>query len=332
MKTNLKTRVIELLKNYQGSYIPQSYIHRALKASKSRVSEILRELELEGLISRVLIGKTKIVYVYPQYEELDTETTRKLKLGIVYSSEYLFLGGFVKRLRDKGIEVEVLVYRDGLEATMALARGAIDLALSPLIGQLYVYPAYRTYRVVLSGLRGGFRVLCSRTRREIYSSIISTMDYVRYYVVSSNLVDASRTIYYRDPDQLSQAIKRGGYVVTWHPVYLDLERRGLKTMYTWRDLDLEFCCTLGVSSTVGRKTSVLVKNAYENSIEEFKKNPEKGIEYYASLTGIETSILKSAINEYQVSEDLGLKTMDNITKAFTFNVPSRSVFYEACSI
>ncbi|MEM1639967.1 MAG: transcriptional regulator [Desulfurococcaceae archaeon] len=333
MKMSLKSRVIELLRSHQGSYIPQSYIHRALGASKSRISEILRELEREGLISRISIGRTKIIYIHPQRGELEQEPLRrKLRLGVVYSSEYLFLGNFIKKLRDKGIEVEALIYRDGLEATIALAKGAIDLALSPLIGQLYMYPVYRTYRIVLSGLKGGFRVLGSRTRGEIYSSIISTMDYVRYYLISRNLVDASRTIYYRDPDQLITVLKRGGYVVTWHPVYLDLEKRGLKTIYTWRDLELDFCCTLGVSSTVGRKTSALIEKAYIDSIEEFKKNPDKGIEYYASLTGIDISILKSAISEYQVSEGIDTRTIDNLTEAFAFNVPSRSIFYEACKI
>lgn len=46
------------------------------------------------------------------------------------------------------------MYRDGLEATIALAKNAVDLALSPLVGQLYMYPVYRTYRIILAGLKG----------------------------------------------------------------------------------------------------------------------------------------------------------------------------------
>ncbi|MEM1606243.1 MAG: hypothetical protein QXW41_08380 [Fervidicoccaceae archaeon] len=42
---NLRDRILELLSSFQGERIPQSYIHRALGASKSRVSEILSELE-----------------------------------------------------------------------------------------------------------------------------------------------------------------------------------------------------------------------------------------------------------------------------------------------
>lgn len=331
MKSILKNRVLELLKSHQGSHVPQSYIHRALGASKSRVSEILRELEREGLVSRITVGKTKIVYVYPQFSERETELApRKLKLGIVYSSEYLFLGGFIKKLREKGIEIEVLVYRDGLETTIALAKGAIDLAFSPLIGQLYMYPAHRTYRVVLAGLRGGFRVLSLKTGKAVYSSIISTMDYVRHYIISKNLIDASETIYYRDPDQLTSALRLGGYVVTWHPVYINLEKRGFRTLYTSRDLEIDFCCTLGVSTTVSRRTYTLIKKAYINSLEEYEKNPDKGIEYYASLTGIETPILKSAVNEYKVSDEIGFKTVDKIVGTLTLNVPSGTIYREAC--
>lgn len=333
MKSNLRARIIELFKLYQGSHIPQSYIHRALGVSKSRVSEILRDLEREGLISRFTVGKTKIVYIYPQFAELETGSySRRVSLGIVYSSEYLFLGNFVKKLKSKGIKVDVIVYRDGLEATTALARGIISFALSPLVGQLYVYPTYRTYKVILAGLNGGFSILGSEPLQKIYSSIISTMDYIRHYVITSKLVDVSKTVYYRDPDQLLSASRHGGYFITWHPIHLDLKRRGLKTIYTWRDIDLGFCCTLGISTTVDRKTRMIAKRAYIDSIEEYKKNPERGIEYYASVTGINSSILKLALNEYQVPEDINLNAVNRIVSTFSLNVPSVDIYYEACEI
>ncbi|MEM0059242.1 MAG: transcriptional regulator [Desulfurococcaceae archaeon] len=332
MKTSLKNKVLELLRNHQGSYVPQSFIYRALGASKSRVSEILSELEHEGLISRITVGRTKIVYIYPQLREADFELKQRvLKLGIVFSSEYLFLGDFIKKLREKNINVEVIVYRDGLEATIALAKNAVDLALSPLVGQLYIYPVYRTYKVILAGLKGGFRVLSSKAGDAVYSSIISTMDYVRHYLVSRKLIEASETLYYKDPGQITSLFKRkGGYVVTWHPVYLELEKHGFRELYTPSELEIDFCCTLGISNTVGKRTYKLIKEAYLASIDEYARNPGRNIEYYASLTGIDTSVLKTAVDEYKVSSELGFETIDKLVNAYAFNIPSRSKYIEAC--
>ena len=129
MKTTIRERVIKLLASMQGKPVPQSYIHRALNTSKSRISEVLNQLEKEGLITRTNIGRSNIVYVKPGLVETETRVeSRILRLGIVYSSEYLFLGYFVKFLQRKyGIHVNVEVYRDGFDTTRAITNGQVDL-------------------------------------------------------------------------------------------------------------------------------------------------------------------------------------------------------------
>jgi predicted transcriptional regulator len=331
--SSIKKRVLEFLKNYQGSYIPQSHIHRALGVSKSRISEILRELESEGFIIRQNIGKSKIVYVNPGIFEKYLEIQhRVLKIGIVYSSEYLFLGGFIKRLKKRGFSVNILIYRDGLRASRALAEGLVHVTLSPLVGQLYLYPTYRTYRIILAGLQGGFRVLRKVGSSRVYSSMISTMDYVRYYSQSKGLVEASTTIYYSDPSNLHIARRDGGFVVTWHPVYLELEKWSFKTLYTPSDLDVEFCCTLGVSNTITQREYKILEKTYIEALDEYSSRPSRYIDYYSTITGIDTSILKSAIKEYSVSSELSLKTINKVLYTYTPTLPNREIYYEAITI
>ncbi len=328
--SSVKRRLLEFLKSYQGSYIPQSHIHRALGVSKSRVSEILRELELEGLIARTTIGRSKVVYVKPGLSERHAELDHKsLRVGIVYSSEYLFLGGFVKRLAKRGFRVEVLVYRDGLKATRALAEGEVHAALSPLVGQLYLYPTYRTYRVVLGGLSGGFRVLYREGSSRVYSTMISTMDYARWRALSRGLIEASHTVYYSDPSTLALLASSGGYVVTWHPVYLELEKRGFRALYTPGDLEVEFCCVLGVSNTLSRRELGVVVKAYYESLEEYSRSPDKYLDYYSATTGIDVSVLRSAVREYRVQRELGARVVDRVLQGYAPSVPSREVYYEA---
>jgi len=326
--SSIKRRVLEFLKSYQGLYIPQSHIHRALGVSKSRVSEILRELELEGLITRLTIGRSKVVYVKPGLSEKYVETRRRaLRIGVVYSSEYLFLGGLVKRLARRGFSVDVLVYRDGLRLTRALAEGEVHLALSPLTGQLYLYPTYRTYRVVLRGLSGGFRVLYKEGSSVVYSSMISTMDYVRQRALSKGLIDASSTVYYSDPSTLLLRVN-SGYVVTWHPVYLELEKRGFRVLYTPGELDVEFCCTLGLSNTLSSRERATVKKAYYEALEEYSRSPDKYLDYYSAVTGIDISTLRSATREYRVTDELGAGVISKVLSSYAPSIPSREVYHE----
>ncbi len=330
--SSIKRRVLEFLKNYQGLYIPQSHIHRALGVSKSRVSEILREFELEGLITRLVIGKSKVVYVKPGLSEKYMETQqRTLRIGIVYSSEYLFLGSLVKRLARREFNVNILVYRDGLRLTKALAEGEVHLAFSPLTGQLYLYPIYKTYRVVLRGLREGFRVLYKEGSSVVYSSMISTMDYVRQRVLSKGLIDASSTVYYSDPSTLLLRVN-GGYVVTWHPVYLELEKRGFRVLYTPSDLDVEFCCTLGLSNTLSSRERAIVKKAYYEALEEYSRSPDKYLDYYSAVTGIDISTLKSAVREYKVTDELGVEVISKVLSSYAPSIPSREVYYEVVNL
>ncbi|WP_440059421.1 DUF7343 domain-containing protein [Thermogladius sp. 4427co] len=331
MGSDLRNRVVELLKAYQGKYIPQSFIHRAVNASKSRVSEILGDLEKQGLITRITVGRSKLVYVHPGLGERTAETpVKRIRLGIVYSSEYLFLGGFTKRLERSGIGVEVIVFRDGARTTLALAGGFIDIALSPLPGQLYLYPAYRTYSIVLKGLKGGFRVLSAGEGDGlIYSSMLSTMDYIRHLILSKKLVQAEGTVYFRDPAEILGRNLKRGVVVVWHPVYLELEKKGFKRLYSHEELDIGFCCTLAVSNTLGTRLSEKIVKAYTESIEEFRRDPGKWVEYYSSLTGIDTRILKQAVNEYKIADDLDPRVVDKIVKALSPAIPSAEAYREA---
>ena len=328
MRSSLRDRVIELLKQYQGSYVPQSYIHRSLSASKSRVSEILSELEREGLIHRVSVGRSKIIYIHPGLsEKIPEKKERIIRLGIVYSSEYLFLKEFADKLREEGLGLEVVVFRDGLVATRALAEGFVDAALSPLPGQLYLYPAYRTFEISLAGVRGGVRVVYAGEPGPVYSSMISTMDYARHMVLAMKLVESEETIYYRDPSEI-RGISRG-YIVTWHPLYIELEKKGGRIIFDTDDLGVEFCCVLGISKTLSESVRRIVERVYRSSLESYKRDPEKGIEYYSMITGIEREVLKSASREYVVAEDLDKRVVSKIINTFAPVIPSRTIFQEA---
>lgn len=328
--SSLKERILGLLKSYKGSWIPQSHIHRALGVSKSRVSEILGELEKEGLVARRVVGRSKIVYVYPDVGEREVEAVgRLIRVGLVFSSEYLFMSAFAKGLEASGYRVEVRVFNDGIKATRALAEGLVDIAVSPLVGQLYLYPTYRTYRIILAGLWGGFRVLSLGKPGPIHSSAISTMDYARRVAVARGGLEADETRYYWSSDEVLKIKPGEGYVVTWHPIYLKLVEEGARVVYGPEELDVKFCCTLGVSTAVSKRARRAIARAYFNALETYAREPERGLEYYSSLTGIDTSTLKSATREYRVAEGLDIKLVRGILREYAPTIPAHSIYEEA---
>lgn len=327
LRQSIKERILRFLAEVQGQYIPQSTLHKAIHASKSRVSEVLSDLERNGLITRLRVGSSKIIFVKPGIRETEYIRTGKvIRLGIVYSSEYLYLGGFAKRLRNHGFDLEIMVFKDSLEATRALATGSIDLALSPLISQLYLLPAYRTYRIITRGLKGGYRVLYRPGDNTVYSSMISTMDYLRHVVTSRKMIEAEKTIYYHGSEELKQYMKRGGFFITWHPLFKELEKQGYNELYGPEELDIGFCCSLGISNSLGKRIVEFVKKAYHESLEEYERTPDRYLEYYSLITGIPLDLLKDAVKEYSVSEHDKVKIIDEVFTTWSQNIPSRAVY------
>ncbi|MEM1628541.1 MAG: MarR family transcriptional regulator [Desulfurococcaceae archaeon] len=326
---NLRDRILELLSSFQGERIPQSYIHRALGASKSRVSEILSELERDGLIKRYKIGRTSFIHVYKGIKERENIIgPRTLRIGIVYSSEYLFLGFLSKKFRDNGLDPRVIVYDDGLDVIKAIAHGEIDLGLSPLVGQLYLYPVYRSYRILARGMSGGFKALYREGLDVVYSTRLSTMDYVRYTLSKDNVIGYSKTMYYSSPSQLlNKALKTGGYVITWHPLYRVLVEKEFREIEVYENNALNgVCCSLAVSNIVPPSLRSSVVELYENALSDYSKNPDKFLEYYSAITGINTSVLKTAINDYKVSQSDQNMYINEILSMFTAKVLDKDIY------
>lgn len=327
MGLSVRERILRFLSELQGQYIPQATLSKAIKASKSRISEVLSDLERNGLITRFKIGNVKVIYVKPGLHETEyIRPVRTLRLGIVYSSEYLYLGGFAKILRSRGINLDIVVFNDGLEATRALAMGTIDLAFSPLISQLYLLPAYRTFRIIARGVKGGFRVLYKPGDSVVYSSMISTMDYLRLLALSRKMIEAERTIYYHSVSDLFKNISKGGYLLTWHPLYRELMKYEFTVIYGPGELDPGLCCTLGVSSGLSRRVAELIRKAYVVALEEYRREPDRYLEYYASITGIPVSVLKDAISDYVVVEKDGARIIQEIFNTLNQRLPSQVIY------
>lgn len=329
----LRDKLIGLLSEIEGREVPQSYLHRALGASKSRISEILSELEREGLLERRAIGRSKLVYVREgAFRRAQKAGARAIKVGVVYSSEYVFLGYFREKLRELGLELEIKVYGDGLEVVDALGRGLIDLGLSPLVGQLYMYPVYRSYKVIAGGMGGGYRVLYREGEDVVYSSLLSTMDYVRYSSTKSGIISSSKTRYYHSPEELLIVAAKGGYVVTWNPLYKQLVKRGFKVVHEPDKANLHVCCSLAAANHLPRELVYALRDAYVESLLDYERGPERHIEYYSVVTGIPADIVKGVIDDYSPQLEISPKYVNDILSGAPLSVPEKGVYLEGLAL
>jgi len=306
-RSRVRDEILNLLKSREGELIPQSYIHRSINASKSRVSEVLKLLEVEGLISRVRVGNQYLIKLLDVSSSQPKHRLSKLRVGIVWSSEYPFLTTFAKNLRNGlGVSLEVVTYLSAVQATKALALGEVDLALSPLITQLYFYVTFKTLKVIGGGAYGGSAVMVNPEVGDevIYSSELSTMDLIRAIVASEERIHPERTGYFSSPEEALRlaSLRKSKYMVVWHPLYRDLMKKGFKVFVKGEDLDVRYCCTLAASTTLPKEFRERLSRVYTSSLSEYVKNPERWVVWYSSSVGIPSDIVKSGLSEYRINE------------------------------
>lgn len=332
-RSRVREKVLEALRARAGELIPQSYLHKSLETSRSRVSEILSELEREGLVTRVRVGSQYLVKLL----DFSSEPASKLKIlrvGIVWSSEYPFLSLFAKKVKEElNTLIKISVFASSTQATKALVLGDLELALSPTITQLHFYSAFKNFKIIGGGAYGGSKVLVkdSVNTYTAYSSELSTMDLVRSLTMKEGIIPADTpTKYFRSPEEILKAAYTGvaKYAVVWHPIYRRLEEIGYREVLRSEELGVTYCCTLAASNVVPRETRRALSRIYRESLEEYMKAPEKWVEWYALQVGIPRDTIVDGLREYKVNSSLSKAELYRYASRIPVEVPSISAILD----
>lgn len=322
----VRKKLLEVLK--VEDYVLQSHLHKSLKISRSRVSEVLSELEHEGLIARIKMGNQYLVKLlkFPIKEE----KLKALKIGIIWSSEYPFLSIFVKKAKEKlDVIITPIIFTNSIQATKALVLGDVDLALSPIITQLYFHAIFKNFKIIGGGAYGGCKVLVkdSISLNNLYSSELSTMDLIRCLAIEENILPQNLTTYYfRSPEELINASLRGmvKYAIVWHPIYKKLEVYGYRELLKGEELELQYCCTLAASNSIPVDLRKSLAELYRRSLEEYIKSPEAWIDWYALITGIPKDVLVSGTKEYKINPYLDESQIIKYVNKASIRIPEVS--------
>lgn len=335
---NIVAKVLELVAKFPEG-VPQSYLTKALEVSKSYLSSVLRNLEKQGLVYRIRVGN--MVIVKPVHiGSLFESRVKVLNLGIVWSSEYLFLGYFAKLLKEKeGIELIVKIYPSALQAVLALIRREVDATLSPLVTQIYGYIISKNIAIIGGGTSGGGYIyeIPHNTSETIISSEISTMDLCRAVALRKKYIytTAASTRYFSSPQEAITMIRRGlaRYAIVWHPINIDVESIGGKKVLSCSELEeISYCCTFAITKAFNQEIIERIARIYKNSIELFNKDKKRFIDWYSATVGIEPSILKRALDEYIYIPELNPKYINKVVEALGIDVPAKEYLYQAIQV
>ena len=195
MRKDIEKKIVELLEN--GETL-QSNIYKALSVSKSRVSEVLKDLEERNVISRQKIGKNYLVSLNSYVKEIGGS----IRIGIIRSSEYGYIIPLRKMVKDRGIELNVKVYDNGIEVMKDLVMGKLDFGISPTISQIFfAYAGFPVKMVAPAGSGGGYLFSNTNDKKpRALSSRLSTMELIMRTAVNSSIMrDPAQVSYFDDP-------------------------------------------------------------------------------------------------------------------------------------
>ncbi len=293
-----KDLVIKILAE-RGSLL-QSELVKLTGLSKSRVSEILSELEREGFIDkRVIAGKN-----------LEISLRRSIRIGIIKAAEYPFIVPFYKRLKDAGFIPKIVVYNNGVELTKDLALGKLDIGFSPVITQLIFSKAF-PIKIVAGGAKGGAGVIGEGCR--VGSTVMSSME----VWTLSEMKDA-QIVPFNSPEEMIRALRerKVGSIAIWEPFFSSLKVEGFKVSHVFEPMH---CCTMGVREGLDDEK---IKRIYEESFTWFTESKDRWIPDYANLLGEDYNVMSRAVQSYTFDSYLDLKEVENNLKKSGIYIPS----------
>ncbi|ARM76460.1 DUF7343 domain-containing protein [Acidianus manzaensis] len=297
---NSKDKIISILR--QNGSLPQSELVKISGISKSRISELLSDLEKQGVIKRqVIAGKNLIVSLNEK---------RFLRLGIITAAEYPFIIPFVKKMKEKNIEVEIKIYNNGLDVTRDLALGKIDLGFSPVVSQI-IFSKVFNINIIAGGAKGGGGIVGDSCK--VGSTVLSSME-----VWTLEELKDVKIIPYNSPIDMINSFEKKEIkaIAIWEPYLSILESKGYEISHAF---DYNHCCTLAVRNGLEYEK---IKSIYEESFSWFLSSKDRWISDYANLLGQDYNLLKKSVNRYEFDSYLDLNDIYKKLKKSNIYVPA----------
>ncbi|AKG91934.1 putative transcriptional regulator [Geoglobus ahangari] len=238
----LEEEILRVLEERRFEGILQSDLVRLLKASKSRVSEVLRVLEKNGLIVREREAGKNLRIWLAEY------SARRVKVGILRASEYA-------KLISAG-EYSFIVYGNAIDLTRDLALGKIEFGASPLVTQIMFGVMMKNIKIVGVVAENGSGVVFGDEKNGVFAT--TEMSAMEMNLRATREKLGVRSFRYCDsPECLLSSLEGVEGIAIWEPYFTQIEREKLPFSEIVGDFP---CCTLAVNAGFLRENEGEVEN------------------------------------------------------------------------
>lgn len=314
--------VIDILRSSAGEGTFQSDLVRQTGYSKSRVSEVLASLEANDLISRSYLGKNcKIIPSSGLINESKLKIRtgnfgrqhgerKRLKLGMIRASEYPFIIAFEKLLREEyEVQLEPIVYENGLNLSRDLSQFKIDLGIAPVITHFVFFSTGSPIKMLAPAGSGGASIFVRKTRTDrrynlrVATTKLSTMELMlRSSIKRREISGHSSARYYQSPRRMIDSLLSGEVdaACVWEPYGTQLMRnRNVRRLARYEDEDgNNVCCALAAGNHLEPDFLERITGTFQESIDAFNRNPEEYYPAYSKLMRFDEKVTRVSAGEY----------------------------------
>ncbi|MGC8644942.1 MAG: hypothetical protein ACP5UO_01580 [Thermoplasmata archaeon] len=187
----LRDKIVDIL--FSGGRT-QREITSLTHSSRSRVSEVLGDLESEGFVTRTRVGGRTVV--------VSLNKERTLRVGILKSSEYFHVISALDSLGGRVLS-RIRVYDNSLEALKSLVLGSEDIVASPLVSGYFFHLVDENVKPIAAVAKGGSGILRRKGSGLIGTTPLSSMDR------ESMSLGVYKRVYFKSVEDIVRAFNRG---------------------------------------------------------------------------------------------------------------------------
>lgn len=353
--------LLDILKENKGEAYQSELVTRS-GFSRSRVSEVLSELEKNGTLSRfpLGIGKNYNVVLHTSLNRSNrTKAGKTIRLGFTRAAEYPFIIPFKKLLKDRlDLDLDLRIYKNGIDVTRDLSHFRLDLGISPILTQFMFYTLGSPIRIIAPAGSGGSSLIVSKAGRNsrmgrlskgtefrIASTKISTMELLMRSSINKDVVPKkSGVVYTSSPEEMMKdaASHLVDAVCMWEPyatILLTKKKDDFTRLIRYRDMGEHLCCGLAAESNLDESLVERVRRVFLESLEKYTASSDSFIGPYAALTGFSQKLIGRVGSEYSYQQELDsdmisrqfyragltVPTPFSVRDAFNFSLPSEPV-------
>ncbi len=278
---NIKDRIIETL--FEGK-ITQRELSSKVGLSRSRVSEILTEMEKNGIITRMRVSDRTVI--------VSLNKDNLLRVGILRSSEYAPVILALYSLPES-ILWRIKVYGNSLEALRDLIVGDLDVVASPVISAFFFHLIDENIKPVAGIASGGSGLLKRNDRGLLGTTPLSKMER------ESRDRKNYKLVYYRDIESILKSYDEHKIdaAFIWEP-YLT-KFGGEKSALG------EVCCSIITSRETWSSFSIFMRE-YKKSIELINIYSErlKASHLLSKIIGEDEHLILKSLDSYKFSTEI----------------------------